>query len=360
MILTLPMTPRSEYQLGYWLTPVIGDILRKRTGQDFVISIGTLGMRNIDAVFIKNFIEEVSLLKLRCSFWEDTSNRGLLSDRIAEVLPLFRLHNQFVECWVCNCGALEIPKEQARFLKQKTFYISNGKVFCAKCKQEACLKILDRVSIFFPESQSQEILDNVAVLPGFYLNEFRELLVQFAENGICINRQRQTGFFYQQYNIDVEFVWETLLSLLAKKEEIVMVVNNHVLRQTLISILLFRFLGFTNKITLFITPYISYPGKPDKWQVKKLLELGHDENTVRFMLAASLCWREKDSGLYVDVSQVEYRRFSLLRKLTQQKILEKPVATLISDINHQNLLQGLKNVFNVQKFDYGKLSGLFS
>ena len=50
MILTLPMTPRSEYQLGYWLTPVIGDILRKRTGQDFVISIGTLGMRNIDAV----------------------------------------------------------------------------------------------------------------------------------------------------------------------------------------------------------------------------------------------------------------------------------------------------------------------
>ena len=95
-----------------------------------------------------------------------------------------------------------------------------GKFFVRKCKQEACLKILDRVSIFFQNHNPKKFWIMLQFYRVFTLTSLGELLVQFAENGICINRQRQTGFFYQQYNIDVEFVWETLLSLLAKKKKL--------------------------------------------------------------------------------------------------------------------------------------------
>ncbi|MBU1104893.1 hypothetical protein L6255_00225 [Candidatus Parcubacteria bacterium] len=363
MIATLPMTPKgSSAPLGYWLTPVIADILRERSSDSLAVCIGTIGAKSPSVADILLFREELDFVGVRkAKVLTDGELVASLERNVATILSRVESSDIVSECYVCECGLLEIPIEQVRFLKPKTFHIENGKVFCVVCGGEATTSTQSRFCMFFPESAFGK---SPQIHPRSYSAEIRDLMGQIRRNGICVGKNRPTGFLYSERNLDVELVWQTMPYELIHQENdkrLVLVVSNHVLKQGLLAILLARTLGFNGEIHLIVTPYINHPGTVGKWCLEKLAELGHDELTARFMLANSLGWSLKDATLSTVVSEVGYRRLRLFaRRVAESRRSTDNPEKLVEDINHQTLTLGLKHVFNPDKFDYARLSGLYS
>jgi hypothetical protein len=168
-------------------------------------------------------------------------------------------------------------------------------------------------------------------------------------------------------HLDVEFVWSLMLLLFSRRhpgERIRLIVTNHVLRQAATALLLAKAFNHGLKADLIVSPCIAHPGVLEKWQVDRLIQLGFTGDLLRSMLIGSLGWQAKDVSLYDLPSSVEYRRFTLLKSRVQDAQVGEfakaytPYEAL-RNLSQQNLAQGLRHVFNPERFKYQTLAGLF-
>lgn len=363
MILTLPISIRKIPTLGYWLTPVVGDVLRRRTKDNYRIIVGTLGSRAPQDDEVLEFRNTLNKMNVGAEVVFDADMANDLANHALRFLDRSQVKMVREQCYVCSCGALELPCEQTKYLKQKTFKVNElGAICCTRCGDEATQRTLERAYVFFNEAICEYALHRSVLAPEFYRKELHDLMKQIKEYGVCVSRNRETGFLFGNINMDVEFVWQALLCLQEDSKN-VLVVNNHVLRQALISMLIAKTLNTELDVETLILPYLHYPeqNRLEKWRVTRLLNLGHDASTLRFMLMASLHWHKKDCDLRPEISQVEYRRFNLLRRLVSETPFfpEDALFSFVRDFNQQSLSQGLKHVFNPGNFDYRKLYGLW-
>ncbi len=364
MIITLPISPRNAPTIGYWLTPVAGDMLRRRRGKDnYRIIVGALGAHEPRVEDVTRFQQTLDALGVKGDIVLDAAYAEDFYGCATRLLECSAVKMTPEECYVCSCGALELPCSQARYLKQKTFKIdASGEMYCARCGEKAARQTIKRTYILFKRAAIRQALNDVRVVPEFYRTEFSDLAEQIAVNGICISRNRETAFCFAGTYLDVEFVWETLLCI-QEEASITLVVNNHVLRQALIAVLALHALGVKKDVTILVLPYLRLPGEggAGKWTVDRLMRLGHDAYTIRFMLGVSLHWNRKDCEMRTEISQVEYRRFQLLKGLLKEIVRsgDGSASSFCNELNQDSLTQGLKHVFNPEKFDYRKLCGLW-
>ena len=205
-------------------------------------------------------------------------------------------------------------------------------------------------------------LKTIKIFPKLYQKEVDELVRQINEQGIPISKERSTGFSFGNINLNVEFVWAFLPIVLAKRssERVRLIVTNQVLRQAVTAFLLVKELDINFDADLIVSPFIIHPGKKEKWNLDRLKTLGFDGNLLRFILLSSLGWDRKETNLYDSLSKVEYRRFNLLCQAIKFAVKEKyDIQEMMKNISQQNLLKGLSNVFNPERFNYQTLNGLF-
>lgn len=363
MIFTLPITVKDGAPLGYWLTPILVDALSKQYQEQGILFYGKIGLRSPTPSMEKVFHERLDFLNLTCDRKPDSDFKDDLLKLSREVYTGGSIEHREQECYRCPCGCLELPVLIAPFAKEKTFTRVDGTYICKVCKQPG--KVV-RVSGGFFQVGSNWSLESICVYPEWYRGELRELVRQLREQGIPLSRARTTGLSQEDMNLDVEFVWSLMPLLFSRRhpdERIRLVVTNHVLRQAVIALLLAKALDPDLKADLIVSPCISHPGILEKWNISRLIELGFTGDLLRFMLLGSLGWQAKDADLYDIPARVEHRRFTLLKRKiheAQAEKLSEPYTPndSMSNLSQQNLVQGLKHVFNPERCNYKTLIGV--
>lgn len=364
MIFTLPITVKDGAPLGYWLTPILVDALSKQYQEQGILCYGRLGLRSPTPSLENAFHKTLDFLGLTCNRKSDSDFKDDLLNLSREVYAGGSIEHREQECYRCPCGCLELPVHIAQFAKEKTFTRAGNAYVCKVCKKPGEIV---RVSGGFFRIGSDWSLESICVYPEWYRGELRELVRQLHEQGIPLSRGRTTGLSQEDMNLDVEFVWSLMPLLFSRQhpsERIRIVVTNHVLRQAAIVLLLTKALNPDLKADLIVSPCITHPGVLEKWNVGRLIELGFTGDLLRFMLIGSLGWQAKDSYLYDASAAVEYRRFMLLKRRVQDAQAGKLARSYTShealrNLSQQNLAQGLRHVFNPERFKYQTLVGLF-
>ncbi|HFC11025.1 MAG TPA: hypothetical protein ENJ75_02440 [Candidatus Kaiserbacteria bacterium] len=365
MIFTLPITVKDGAPLGYWLTPILVDALSKQYQEQGVLCYGKLGLRSPTPLQERVFHETLDFLGLTCDRKSDLEFKNdllVLSQQVYSGNALIEYREQ--ECYRCPCGCLELPVCIASFAKEKTFMRVGGAYVCKACGKPGEVA---RVNSDFFRIAPDQSLESVCVYPEWYRGELRELTRQLLEQGVPLSRSRETGLSQENMNLDVESVWSLMLLLFSRQhpnERIRLVITNHVLRQAAIALLLAKATNPELKADLIVSPCITHPGALGKWNVSRLTDLGFTGDLLRFMLLGSLGWQAKDSCLYDSPAAVEYRRLTLLKRRVQDAQrgeLVKPYTPheALHNLSQQNLSQGLRHVFNPERFKYQTLIGLF-
>lgn len=363
MIFTLPITVRNDVPLGYWLTPVLADALSKQYQEQGVLFYGRLGLRSPSLSEEMTFHKNLDFLNLACSRKSDADFKDELLNLSRELYTSGSIENREQECYRCPCGCLELPVHIASYAKEKTFTRVSGVYVCKICKEPG---EVTRVSAGFFQVDSSWSLESIGVYPEWYRDELEGLVRQLREQGIPMSRTRVTGLSQENMNLDVEFVWSLIPLMLSrqhKQERIRLVVTNHVLRQAAVALLLAQALSPNLKIDLIVSPIISHPGVLEKWNISRLIELGFTGDLLRLMLIGSLGWQAKRASLYDVLAAVEYRRFMLLKCRIQEAQIIKESSShksrgVLCNLSQQNIAQGLKHVFNPERFDYQSLIGV--
>lgn len=362
MIITLPMTPRIQAPVGYWLTPVMASILAKQRREKLAIFAGTLGMQTIDDTTIASFRDGCKNLLIDGELSLDRDHESALSVAVVSLLTTAekegRLKELDIESFVCDCGALEIPVSAVDFLKEKTFFSERGSVHCKKCLQETERKNRKKLMLFFRQQTIDFFERNVHVVPKFYSKELQNLTRQLKTYGVPVSKNRETGVNYKRWSIDIEFLIAHIGAVV--HEPGTLVATNHVLRQALVTSLVDIESDSRSLRQILFLPYLIYPGNKEKWQLARLFASGHDAHTVRFMLASSIRWQQKNCTLEDFITRTDYVRFTAFKRLTEGVTPQLPrtLELFIENVNFHNCSQGLTQVFKKQGFDYSTLHGL--
>lgn len=362
MIFTLPITVSDGAPLGYWLTSILADALSKQYQERGILFYGQLGLRSPTPLMEKTFHERLDFLNLTCERKSDADFKDELLDLSKKAYSSGSIEYRKQECYRCPCGRLELPTHIAPYAKDKTFTRSEGAYLCRACGKPGEIA---QVSCGVFQARASWSGESVRVYPEWYGGELNELVRQLHEQGIPMVRARDTGLGQEGLNLDVEFVWSLIPLLLSRRypdEHIRLVVTNHVLRQAAVALLLAQTLNPDFKADLIVSPIISHPGADEKWNIGRLVELGFTGDLLRIMLIGSLGWQSKYAGLYDAPSSIEHRRFTLLQRRIQEarKGETKSFTSheVLRNLSHQKLMQGLKHVFNPERFDYRSLVGV--
>lgn len=364
VLITLPISIRGDGPLGYWLTPVIVDALAKRYHEPSTIFYGDIGRRRVDMSRVLEFETDLAFLATQVPLSADSAYQEKLISSVRRCLEVGRVVQKDSECFVCECGCLELPVSIARYARQKTFIRADETYVCRVCNSTGVPRCISQ-SVYYFNSKCTEILDSIRIVPGWYEGELQDLAKQIDESGIVIGRIRDTGIVLDGMNLDSDFLWQQLVSAVSASDSDTfrIVLTNHVLRQALLTALFAKTIDPAKHIELIILPCIVHPGKIEKWTLQCLREKGYSGEQLRTMLVGSLRWNVKDSLLYDEPSNIEHRRLNLLKhRVTEVQALEakcQASENLTKALCHQSIVSGIKHVFNPNQFEYRDLIGLF-
>lgn len=360
MIISLPISVKNSRPLGYWLTPIFVDALSLYMSETGNIYYGKLGLQAPNKEEESRFHKNLDFLNISTNRLADAEHSPVLSDLAVDMINKGNTESRKLDCLVCPCGALSIPHEIVSYVKQKTFIERNGKIICRLCNKKATVSTQ---TVLYYLLQSSTLSDPITIYPKMHQNEVSEIVHRLCEQGIPVSKTRQTGFTFREWNIDVEFLWSFLPLVLfrASGERLRLVITNQVLRQAITALMLCHELDQDFKADLIILPLIKHPGKKEKWNLDRLKTLGYDGNLIRLILLGSMGWHRKEVVLNDSFSTVEHRRFNLLTEAVQNaEFKQNNLASIFYDLSQQNMVKGIKNVFNPNRFNYGTLRGLFN
>lgn len=359
MFFSLPVSVKNSHPLGYWLTPILVDSLSVQMGEKGVFCYGKLGLRTPSLEEEKRYLANLDFLGINCGRVTDESFSSILLAKALQACNSDRISVISQKCFLCPCGVLAIPISMIEYAKQKTFKRTGETVICKVCGLEAKITSVETL-VYAPKPETT--FKPIKVYPQWYQKEVNELVNQIHKQGIPISRSRSTGFNFGSWNVDVEFLWSFLPLVLVgqSKGQLRAIITNQVLRQAVTAYLLCLELMPEFVADLIVSPLIIHPGKKEKWNLDRMRALGYNGDLLRLVLLSSLGWNNKGTNLNDSVATVEYRRFNLFKRAifhAEQK--PNDVQEAMRHISQQNLVQGLSNVFNPERFDYSTLKGLF-
>jgi len=358
MLITLPITVRNSAPLGYWLTPVVADCLARQISEQTIVYYGALGKRASSSHELSLFKQNLQQLGVKARIKSDEEEAGLI-DLVDSVVEKLGVTDSSQLCYVCECGSLELPVSIATYAKQKTFSREGEDYVCKACGQKGKKTHARKQSLVIPEKLDP---NQVAVYPAWYAPEVKEVVRQLNAQGYTVFRDRETGINRTGRQIDVEFAWSLLplvLSLHNRGERVRIVITNHVLRQAIAAMIIAAAINPSFQGDVIVLPCIEHPGNTAKWNLERLFQLGYTGELLRLMLISSLGWSKKDVPLLESLRDIEHRRITLLKKhIAALSAKQFELSAAIRNLNREDILLGIKRVFNPELFDYSTLMGL--
>lgn len=304
-ILTLPMMPVDGTNYGKYVTPIVCETLRNISGDDtkYYHCINLLDSFNDRGLLLPNYISSLEGNNIGYdALWYDKDNIDRLLENLDLLIKLGYIMEIDSEIFRCDCGIIEIEGNKINSCNPNNlkFHYSGSDIVCNYCGTK-CKKYSEKILIFVPSKISGE---DIMFLPG-YLNKDKKTYNDTIINSyVTISRMRNTGIQLNyngtKYNIDIDFLWSTYLSLFSEEEKIV-VSGNKMMYQLFLVGLLEKCIKPDSKTILLGTPYLT--------NVKTIINSSNfiqDDKFRKLAILFNLKWPKKEKDY--DESILRYLR----------------------------------------------------
>lgn len=219
LIGTLPITPKKDAPIGFYLAPYLVDILSRMTDSKGLVLINNLGLKANSSHGEQNLTSFRanldSLTGLPSQMDSEAPHLNSIPGYIDQCISHGLIVKENIDKTICECGAVDMPSSVANeFVKTnrdgKTYFIHDNSIYCSICRSKAISENNCGVlSLQFSETDSSS--ENLKIFPAKYTKEFNNSILRTIKQKWLITRSRETGVScdteFGKYNLDVDFVW---------------------------------------------------------------------------------------------------------------------------------------------------------
>lgn len=287
LIITLPVAPYSSMSVGRMITPILSESLSKSMNGKFVMSINLLSTyQNRESEGFNNLMKEYNINP--DYYWCDRDHINELIEKVYYLINKGYITEKEKEIIFCDCEKVEIEKENIKTINLNDSLIEsfNDKYYCKSCKKE-CNSVIKKVMVFNSRMVDKS---NMIFYPDFINRDKITFDKTVGSNDIIISRKRNTGIIIEmnnnQYNLDIDFLWEIYLSLFKQSEKIVMCCNRQLFQLYMVG-MLEKCFNPSSKTICLATPYLENSIKQD--------DLENRELSLKIFSLLVLKWAKKDN-----------------------------------------------------------------
>lgn len=351
IILTLPIKPQQETNIGMMLSSTIMDYIgsslsiKKNIGFNIMHSyenkdvnlnnylnyVNNSGI-DYDSVFIdKNYSEEL------LNIIEKMYYGGFIKVKTKEKIR-------------CECGRVDMLCESIN--NEKLYVKQNGKIICNHCGNE-CKKYQEKSLVL--EINDEAIIPSVC--PLFLEKEMKELSKKFKNRDILISKSRNTGFKIDThdgtFNIDVDFIWSNYFNLMQEQNQIYIASNHQLFAMYFMNYL--ATISSNKKLTFIANPYLNMDLKNAKNQYEKKLLKEYKALLILYNLRwhnKNCTWSDSIANYLNGISETKIKNLykSMILNASElinpaAKIEENLYSLLNYNTNMQNNIKIMKKMY---------------
>lgn len=324
-VVTLPITPSSNPDIGLMVTPFIMDVLAKRMGFGKILALNVNGTK----LFSKNaenhvfgFLESNEKLDILPDFvWRDDQKENIfwINKFFTKLFDDGYIIKERAEIMRCDCRAVESLADADNFsFSRRIYHEKSGKKICNLCASEATKSIEDCYLFIFPDISG--IID---VYPEFYSNELLDMATRFRGLKFLISRSRNSSCAiwtgHENIFLDVDFIWQMFLPLLRRygfNPKILIGSTKNILA-CCFSVAILKLIDGQD-IKLVIPPYYLATKrgkiKGDGYQFSYFVD--YSDKTLRLLLSTAINWSRKETIL-------DFKLLDLISKMAYRIESEK-------------------------------------
>lgn len=296
-VITLPLSPKKSEELGRLVTPVVGETISKAINGNFYLCVNLLDSYSDRCVDFAKYKENIDKHNIKYyNLWKDKEHIEKLLIQIEKLINIGYIYESTAEVYRCDCGVVEIEKKNIETCNpnKNNFIIMENEMFCNNCNS-ICKLYREAVLVFEPKN----INLSDSFLPSYLNKDIKTFNRTLLSSSLVISRKRKTGISLKVngniYNIDIDFLWSTYLSLFSETEKIV-ICGNRELYQLFLVATIERCLGSRTSSIFIGTPIIN--GIND-YNYEILSE--EDIITKKLAILLSLKWAKKEKVFDCDV-----------------------------------------------------------
>jgi len=338
-ILTLPMMPVDGNNFGKFVTPIVCESLSKIFNGTYYHCINLIDSFNDRTLLLDKYIESIDKNSIKYDkLWYDNENIDLLLDNVRKLIKNGYITEFNSTIYRCDCGIVEIEENKISSCNQQNlkFEYENGNMICKNCKS-ICKKSNEKILIFTPKNVVRK---DIMFLPSYLNKDTKTYEKTIINSYTTISRIRNTGIKINYngvyYNIDIDFLWATYLSLFDEKEKIV-VSGNKMLYQLFLTGLLEKCLQPENKTILLGTPYLT-----NVRDIIKNPNFISDKYFQKLVVMFNLKWNQKernyDETILKYLKSIYYKkRIDLYNIVTEEAIKTNDLFNDVQKVIHKQM-----------------------
>jgi len=298
VITHMPMSPRSNPELGYYGIHTQAHIISNLEGTSYFLTGNELGnkrKREIESLeMVLNDLEKLGIHP--SGIWRDSdeSNISFIQKLVSAGVNngLVTMENR--EIFLCPCGKTEflnLPENLCSGSRKKTYEIEGGGIRCKVCGQQASLERVKCLIFKLPQAE----FPYIKIYPSYAQEELKKHFNFFSGKDYLLSRSTSRPIAIQVDNdrfwLDVDFGWIPFIYHLQQESRLkveVLLTGHKTLKQVALSLLVAKILGGYLPSRIIVTPYINIDfGKRPHLKAKEFLS--QNEGVVaRFFLAQTL------------------------------------------------------------------------
>jgi len=337
-ILTLPMMPVDGNNYGKFVTPIICETLSNIFDCKYYHCINVLDSFNDRSTKIDNYISTLNDNNIHYDeLWYDIENVPKLLKNIEILIRNGYIFEMNSNIYRCDCGVVEIEKSKIDTCNPNNlkFWYDNDKLICKHCGT-ICREYDEKILVFVPKNV---LLQDVNVLPRYLNKDIKTYERTVLNSYTTISRCRNTGvsivYNGDKYNIDIDFLWATYLSIFEEKEKIVVSGNRMIYQLFLVSILE-KCLSPDNTTLLLGTPYMT--------NIKDILKCSNfidNEELRKLFILFNTKWSKKEN-LYDETILTYLNKMSDDTRIQLYNIMNAPIE------NKGNFYNDMEKILKIQ------------
>lgn len=349
LVMTMPIAPYDSFSIGKLSTPILAKSLSHKLCANYLLAVNCLdSYKNREIETYQRLLKKYDLEPN--AYWIDQNHIEQLLEKIDQLSENVYIRQKEKEILCCPCHKVEISTDNLASinLKDACFTIQDGKYYCTSCKEE-CRKEKQKVLVF----QNREI-PHLECYPNYINKDIKTFHHTVATHDIIISRLRDTGVKYsylgENYNLDIDFLWQVYLSLFPNDEKIVMCSNHQLYQLYMVGMLEECFKNHERTI-LLATPYLKLT-KEDK---EKSEELKNRKLSLLLFSLFNTKWNQKDNVFdencmkYLNSMSVEKKQMLydlVMEEIETEDLGEDLNKVLRKDFNRQYASRKLKEKRN--------------
>lgn len=335
-VITIPIgVGERGLPLGLTVTPLVSNVLSKNLNATNVLGINTLDTYKIGRDrYIPKYLEVLNELEIVPDvIWNDRREM----ERIISVFERLRQNGLLKKSkelvLECECGKVEILKDSPMRENAKLYKKQED---CFLCKECGKLREIEKDVLIM---QFPNTIKRPFIPMEVNQKEVNELFNRIQGMKYLVSRDRNTGVYFDEFNIDVDFSFLNFLNTMNFKENII-VGSNHVNWHMCMAIALKQCLDQDSKNILVSTAYI-YDKNQLLPEITKVLE--KNAKLKKAFLIGNLTWNKTCTNWSKDTLKT-------LEK-SNDKELEAMLQYIVSRVEGDNTEDRVKNSLKRMKKD---------